>query len=71
MSEPDLIVVCCLAFFVVFVLLAFLAVCMRWITVLFPGRAKGVDSALVAAISTSVGTLLPGARVTKIEEESR
>jgi len=62
--------ICGLAFVSVFVLLAFLAVVMQLITALFPERAVEVDAAIVAATSTAVASVYPGARVTRIEEES-
>jgi len=64
----DLFVACCLAFVVVFLLLAVLAAVMRLITTLLPERRTPLDPAVVAAISTAVASVLPGARVTKIEE---
>lgn len=70
MDAPNLIAVCFLAFVIVFLLLAFLAAAMRLITALFPERRKALDPAVAAAISTSVATLYPGARVTRIEEKS-
>jgi len=38
--------------------------------VIFPERATAVDAPVVAAISSAVASLSPGARVTKIQEES-
>ncbi len=64
----DLFAACCLAFVVVFLLLAVLASVMRLITTLFPEHKVPLDPALVAAISTTVANVYPGARVTKIEE---
>ena len=61
---------CIIAFLSVFVLLTLLAVVMQLITAIFPERKAGVDSVLVAAISSTVSTVYPGARVTRIEEES-
>ena len=66
----SLLEACVLAFVVVFVLLAFLALAMHWITLMFPERKKGPDVALAAATAGAVATAIPGARVTKIEEES-
>ena len=65
----NLVSVCALAFASVFILLSFLALAMHVITVVFPERQRFSDPVVVAAISTAVATLLPGARVTKIEEE--
>ena len=42
---------------------------MKAITVVFPDRVASMDPVLVAAISTAVASIYPGARVTRIEEE--
>jgi len=51
-------------------LLALLAVVIRIITLVFPERRARIDPVLVAAITSTVSTLYPIARVTKIQEES-
>ena len=66
----DLIAVCGTAFSAVFVLLALLAAVMQLITLVFPERQPRIDPVVVAAITSTVSTLYPNARVTKIEEES-
>ena len=66
----NLLTACGIAFLAVFVLLSLLAGMMQLITRLFPERALSVESSLVAAITSSVAFLYPGARVTKIEEKS-
>lgn len=53
----------------VFVLLSLLATVMDLITKLFPEHEVGIEPVLVAAISTTVASVYPGARVTRIEEE--
>jgi len=68
-EATSLSVVCVLSFLLVFVVLSLLSGAMRLITVLFPERVSDADAALVAAVSSAVETLLPGARVTRIEEE--
>jgi len=40
------------------------------ITVLFPERTRAIDPTVIAAITTTVGTVIPGARVVQIEEDS-
>lgn len=66
----NLIAICMIAFIAVFTILASLAGVMRLITTLFPVRSgSGTDSAVVAAISSAVTTIFPGARVTQIEEQ--
>jgi hypothetical protein len=67
--EHNLFAVCSLAFLTVFVLLGFLALVMHVITLVFPEKKAELDSAVVAAVSSTVAQLIPGARVTKIEEE--
>jgi hypothetical protein len=67
--EDNLFAVCSLAFLTVFALLAFLALAMHLITAAFPPLKAVLDSAVVAAVSSTVASLIPGARVTKIEEE--
>ena len=79
MIATSLFAVCSLAFLTVFLLLAFLALVMHLITEAFPVseeslipamvRVDSIDPAMVAAITGSVATLIPGARVTMIEEE--
>ena len=69
MIATSLFAACGLAFVTVFLLLAFLAVVMHLITEAFPEPDEAIDPALVAAITGTVATLIPGARVTRIEEE--
>jgi hypothetical protein len=68
-TATSLFAVCVTAFCVVFAVLAALAAAIRLLTVAFPERRAVVDAAIVAAVSGSVAALLPGARVTRIEEE--
>jgi hypothetical protein len=60
---------CLIALISVFVLLGALALIMKLITVVFPDRVASMAPVLVAAISTAVASIYPGARVTRIEEE--
>ena len=69
MEPLSLITICSLAFGVVFTVLTALAVSMWLITSLFPEREAALDPTVVAAISTTVASVIPGARVTRIEEE--
>ncbi len=69
MDQLELGVVCIVAFAAVFMLLSTLAVVMRLITAAFPALTQCLDPAVVAAVSTTVATVWPGARLTKIEEE--
>ena len=66
----NLLTACSIAFLAVFLLLSLLAGLMQLITLIFPERKPSVEPSLVAAISSSVAFLYPGARVTKIEEKS-
>jgi hypothetical protein len=61
---------CLIALVAVFVLLGVLALTIELITTLFPERRRAIDPVLAAAISTTVARLIPGARVTRIEEDS-
>jgi len=70
MAALSLITICIIAFAAVFVLLILLAVAMHVITIVFPERAASADGAVIAAISGAVASLSPGARVTRIEEDS-
>ena len=66
----DLVSACLTALGAVFCLLGVLASIMWLITALFPVRESKIDTAIVAAISTAVTTVWPGAQVTRVEEES-
>jgi hypothetical protein len=61
---------CVLAFVVVFVLLSVLALSMKLIEIVLPEPEETSDATLVAAVTTTVASVYPGARVIKIEEES-
>ena len=69
MAEPEMTAVCLLALLVVFVVLAVLSAAMYLMTVLFPARRTGVEAAALAAVAAAVASLVPGARVTRVEEE--
>lgn len=70
MPATSLFVVCATAFGVVFIVLAGLASAIRLLTLVFPVRPHALDAALVASVSSTVASVYPGARVTRIEEES-
>ena len=70
MDVTGLFSACLIALIAVFGLLSLLAAIMRLITTLFPVREARIDSAVVAAISTAVASVWPGAQVSRIEEES-
>jgi hypothetical protein len=69
-AAPNVLAICAIAFAVVFAVLGVLAAAMRLITVFFPARSAAADAAVIAAISGAVSALLPGSRVTRIEEET-
>lgn len=66
----NLVSACLIALGAVFCLLGVLASIMWLITALFPVRETKIDTAVVAAISSAVATVWPGAQVTRVEEES-
>ena len=70
MEVTSLFSTCVMALVSVFILLGSLALIMELITVVFQARERGMDPAVVAAISTTVASVYPGARVTRIEEKS-
>lgn len=69
MDVTGLLAACLTAMVAVFLLLGFLAVVMDVTTRLFPVREQTIDPCLVAALANAVTTVIPGARVTRIEEE--
>ena len=70
MDVTGLFSACLIAMVAVFSLLGFLASIMWLITVVFPVVEGKIDSAIVAAITTAVASVHPGAKVTRIEEET-
>ena len=70
MGDTNLLTICGTAIVAVFALLITLAVVIRLITLVFPLRGRPGDAALIAAIGTAVATIYPGARVTRIEEQT-
>jgi hypothetical protein len=68
MEDPNLIVVCAVAFAAVLILLSVLATLIHFITLAFPEKTDETDQTVLAAIHTAVSTTIPGAKVTNIEE---
>lgn len=68
MEDPNLIVICAVAFAAVLILLSALAALIHLITFAFPEKTDETDQAVLAAIHTAVSTAIPGAKVTHIEE---
>ena len=69
MEPTDMYQICAIAFLTVFVILAALALIMRFIILIFPEKAVESDAAVLAALSTTVQTVFPGTKITKIEEK--
>ena len=70
--ESNLLSMCISSFAAVFTVLAFLAVTMRLIMVVFPEKQfEGGDdeAAVFAAITSTYARLYPGMRVTNIKED--
>ena len=70
MQQPDLLVICTVAFIAVFLLLSLLAAVMRLLIAVYPEKAAGIDGAVLAAVSSAASAAFPGMKVTKIEEKS-
>ncbi len=68
MDQPDLLGICLTAIAAVFILLTILAGAMYLITLIFPQAKHKVEAATVAAISSAMQAVLPGSKVTRIEE---
>ena len=68
MQSAELVVICGVAFLMVFVILMLLAVIMRLIILIFPEKAVVSDAAVIAAISAAVQAVFPGTKLTKVEE---
>ena len=70
--EPNLASMCFASFAAVFTVLAFLAVTMRLIMIIFPEKeisAGGNDVAMYAAITSTYSRLYPEMKITNIKEE--
>jgi len=69
--QLNLLMMCIASFTAVFCVLAFLAIAMRLIIILFPEKvieAGGDDAAIYAAITSTYARLYPGTKVTGIKE---
>lgn len=65
----DLLIICGIAFLIVFIILAFLAFLMRLTMLVFPQKAVEMDSAVIAAIAATIHSVFPGTKITKLEEK--
>lgn len=68
MEQTSILAICLIAFSAVFFLLALLAVVMQLITAIFPMVKQELSTAYIAAISSTFNVLIPGSKVTRIEE---
>lgn len=68
MEEVNLIFISVIAFAAVLILLTMMAGTIYLLTTLFEEKAERIESPLVAAISASVASVMPGAKVVKIKE---
>ncbi|HRF62781.1 MAG TPA: hypothetical protein P5260_08280 [Candidatus Competibacter sp.] len=69
MESPNLFLVCLNAFAAVLGLLWVLAIALRGLIELFPEKpAPQTDAAVAVAIAAAATAIVPGARVTRIEE---
>ena len=69
MLNNDLLLICGVAFLVVFIILTLLALSMRIIILVFPEKRAKIEAAMIAAVTAAVQTIMPGTKVTKVEEE--
>ena len=69
MESNELLLICGVAFLMVFIILALLALSMRIIILVFPEKKAKIDAAMIAAVTAAVQTIMPGTKVTKAEEE--
>jgi hypothetical protein len=67
MEVIEFYLICGVAFLIVFLILAILALLMRIIILVFPEKIAGADTAMIAAVTTAVQTFFPGTKITKIE----
>ena len=65
MEANELYLICGIAFLIVFLILAFLALLMRIIMLIFPEKRAGVDAAMIVAVTTAVQSLFPGTKITR------
>jgi len=68
MSISDFLNICGSALIAVFIVLIVIALVMRLIILLFPQKEDEEDSAVLAAIASTVSKLYPNSQITNIEE---
>jgi len=65
----DLLIICVSSFVAVFLLLSFLALVIRMLTLAFPQKVVAeIDAAVIAAVTSAASVAYPGTIVTKVEE---
>ena len=69
MESMELVVICGAALLWVFGILLLLALLMRLIIRIFPSAERTADPAMLAALAAALLVVLPGTKVTKIEEK--
>ena len=69
MDEPNLLTICISAFISVFILLSFLALLMRLSHWVFPYKEEAADTALYAAVTSTINKLYPNSKITHFKEE--
>jgi len=69
MLSPDILTICGTAFAATFVLLAFLALMMWLLMIVFPDRKEEFDQTILAVVATAVEATFPGRRIVRIERE--
>jgi hypothetical protein len=62
------VVICGVAFLIVFVILALLALTMKLIMIIFPEKKAVSDGAVIAALAAATQTVFPGTKITNVEE---
>jgi hypothetical protein len=69
MGTASLLVICLVAIFWVFIILAVLALLMRLIILVFPEKKGKIDGAVISAITTAAYSVFPGMKITNVEEK--
>jgi hypothetical protein len=76
MEQSTIISICISAFIAIFIVLSLLALIMHYIVILFPQKQSEavleqnqVDSAVIAAITTTYQAVYPGGKITEIREK--
>jgi len=68
MITSSLLIICVSAFLSVFLLLFILAIVMHLIVIIFPEKASVINPVVIAAVSSTMSSIFPNSKITKIEE---